>query len=127
MDWVSHTVSAFGQSVGIPGLSLDTDGCALFALEPSGMLCLQDLLPAGGEDVLIVLARPLPSPPAACLRRALMLADFRANAGWNTQVGMRGEDLVVSLRMPRHSFMLSALEEAVEVLFDFHARVAQLH
>lgn len=127
MDWVSHTVSAFGQSVGIHGLALDADGCALFALEPSGMLYLQDLMPAGGDEVLVVLARPLPSPPAASMRRALRLADFRASAAWNTQVGLRGEDLVVSLRMPRPSFMLSALEEAVEALFDFHARVAQLH
>ena len=34
-------------------------------------------------------------------------------------------DLAVTLRMPRHSFMLSALEEAVEWLFNFHERVEQ--
>lgn len=126
MDWVSHAVSAFGQSVGIPDLALDNDGGLLFTLEPEGVLCLHDLLPSGGNDVLIILAKPLPSPQAACLRRALLMADFRANPS-QVQLGMRGADLVVTLRMPRHSFMLSALEEAVEALFDFHARTAQMH
>jgi len=127
MDWVSHAVSAFGQSVGIPDLALDHDGGVLFTLEPEGVLCLRDLLPSGGDDVLVIVAKPLPSPPAACLRRALLMADFRTNPSLQMQLAMRGADLVVTLRMPRHSFMLSALEEAIEALFDFHARVAQLH
>jgi type III secretion system chaperone SycN len=127
MDWVSHAVSAFGQSVGIPDLALDHDGALLFTLEPEGVLCLRDLLPSGGDDVLVIVAKPLPSPQAACLRRALRMADFRTNPSSQMQLAMRGADLVVTLRMPRHSFMLSALEEAIEALFDFHARVAQLH
>jgi hypothetical protein len=77
--------------------------------------------------VLIILAKPLPSPPAASLRRAMLMADFRVNPSSQMQLAMRGPDLVVTLRMPRHSFMLSALEEAVEALFDFHVRVAQMH
>ena len=127
MDWVSHAISAFGESVGIPDLALDTDGYALFNLEPSGMLCLHDLQPTGGGDVLIILAKPLPSPPEACVRRALQLADFRKTPVWQMQLAVRDSNLVVTLRMPRHSFMLSALEDAVEALFNVHERVAQLH
>jgi type III secretion system chaperone SycN len=127
MDWVSHTISSFGQSVGIPDLELDNDGCALFTLEPSGALGLQDLQPTGGEEVLIMLTRPLPAPPAASVRRALTMADFRNNPMWDTQLALRGSDLVVTLRMPRHSFLMSALEEAVEALFNFHTRLEQSH
>jgi type III secretion system chaperone SycN len=127
MDWVSDAISAFGQSVGVQGLALDSDGFALFRLEPSGMLCLHDLLPAGGSDVLLMVARPLPSPPAASMRRALQMANFRVNPQRQLQVALRGEDLVVTLRIPRHSVIPSALEEAVEALFEFHARVTDVH
>ncbi|WP_048439638.1 hypothetical protein [Caenimonas sp. SL110] len=125
MDWVSHAVNAFGHSVGLENLSLDDDGCALFELEPGGKLWLHDLDAAGGDEVLVVLASPLPAPAGTSARQALRLADFRVNPSWQTQLSVRGPDLVVTLRMPRHSFMLSALEEAVESLFSFHERVAQ--
>ena len=125
MDWVTHAVSAFGQSVGVGALALDADGCFTFMLEPGGTLSLQDLLPAGGDDVLVTLAQPLPPPPAASLRQALRLADFRVRPGWQAQLALRGELLAVTLRMPRHAVIQSALEDAVEALFDFHARLSQ--
>ncbi|HVZ45045.1 MAG TPA: hypothetical protein VHA82_14640 [Ramlibacter sp.] len=127
MDWVTHTISAFGESVGIPDLSLDADGCALFSLEPRGMLCLHDLQPAGGDEVLIMLARPLPMPAAACVRRALRMTDFRTNPTWEVQLAVRGEHLFATLRMRRHSFTLNALEDSIEALFNFHERVEQVH
>jgi type III secretion system chaperone SycN len=127
MDWVTHTVSAFGQSVGIPDLALDAAGCALFALDAGGTLSVHDLAPAGGDDVLVVLAQPLPMPAEAGMRRALRMADYRESPLWTMQVALRGEELVATLRMPRPAFVLSALEEAVEALFAFHTRVAQLH
>jgi hypothetical protein len=123
MDWVTHAVSEFGHLVGIAGLALDDDGCALFALQPGGSLCLQDLAPAGGGEVLVTMAKPLPAPPSASVRKALLMADFRVNAAWDTQLALRGDELAVTMRIPRHSFMLSALEEAVEALFQFHSRV----
>jgi type III secretion system chaperone SycN len=127
MDWVSDTVSAFGQSIGIPDLALDTDGYVLFTLESGGLLCVQDLHAEGANDILVTVAQPLPLPRAAAVRKALHLADFRKSPAWQVQVGLRGEDLSVSLRMPRPSFVLSALEDAVQALFDFHSRVAQEH
>lgn len=127
MDWVAHAVASFGDSVNMPGLALDQDGCALFTVESDGVLSLQDLQVVGGNDVLISLARPLPPPHAPNARRALTMAHFKANPIWDTQLALRGGALVVTLRMPRHSFMLSALEEAVESLFSFHARLEQSH
>jgi hypothetical protein len=32
---------------------------------------------------------------------------------------------VATLRMPRHSFLPNALDEAIEALVDFHARAAR--
>lgn len=127
MDWVSQTVASFGQSMGIQNLSLDSDGCALFTLEPGGSLSLQDLQLSGGDDVLITLAKPLPVPQEASIRRALLMADFRVNPTWETQLAFQGGELMVTLRVPRHSFLASTLEEAVEALFNFHGRLAQSH
>jgi hypothetical protein len=127
MDWVSHTVSAFGESVGIPQLELDDGGYVLFTVENGGTLCVHDLQPSGGDDVLIMLTAPLPMPAGACVRKALAMADFRANPTWQMQAATRGGELVLTLRMPRHAFMLSVLEDGVEALFDFHTRVAQVN
>ena len=127
MDWVSHAVAAFGQSVGISELALDNDGYVLFTLEDNGVLCLHDLLNTGGGEVLITLARSLPAPQAASARRALALADFRKSNSREIQLSVRGADLVVTLRIARHSVMLSSLEDGVEALFGFHAAVAQMH
>ena len=125
MDWVSDTVFAFGETLGLPALALDEDGYLVFALEPSGTLCVQDLQGSGSNEVLVMLAQPLPQVPAIATRQALQLTDFRGNPTWPIQLGVRNDNLVVTLRMPRHSFIVSALEEAVDALFDFHARVAR--
>ncbi|WP_194792869.1 hypothetical protein [Caenimonas koreensis] len=127
MDWVTHAVAAFGQSIGIADLALDSDGYALFTLEDNSLLCLHDLVTAGGDEVLITLSRPLPAPQAAAARRALLAADFRKCPLGQIQLATRGADLAVTLRMPRHSVMLSALEDGIDALFRFHANVTQMH
>jgi hypothetical protein len=125
MDWVTDTISAFGQSVGIPDLEFDEDGYVLFAMEPDALLCVQDLHSAGSEFVLVTLAKPLPEPRAFAIRKAMRAADFRANPTWQMQLSFRDGNLVATLRTPRHSFVVSALEEAVDALFDFHEKLAQ--
>lgn len=127
MDWVTQTISSLGQSMGIPELALDAQGYALFALEADGSLCLQDLRPFGGEELLVILSKPLPAPPGVSARGALASADFRASLSWQMQLGLRDGDLRVTLRIPRPSFTLAVLEDALQTLFDFHARVAQEH
>ena len=125
MDWVADTVSSFGQGMGLPGLALDETGSIILALESGNTLCVQDLNDDGNSEVLVVLAQPLPQAPAIAVRQALQLADFRASPTWPMQISVRNDNLVVTLRMPRHSFIVSALEEAVDALFDFHSRVAR--
>jgi type III secretion system chaperone SycN len=124
MDWVTDTISAFGRSMGLPDLEFDEDGYVLFDMEPDELLCVQDLQPAGSEFILVTLAKRLPEQRALAIRKALRAADFRGNPTWQMQVGSRDEDLVATLRVPRHSFVVSALEEAVETLFDFHKKIA---
>lgn len=125
MDWVSQTIASFGQLAGFPRLALDDEGRAGFIVEPDGLLLLHDLRPSGGSDMLVTLCNPLGADPAAGVRRALVLADFRSGAEWPMQLSIRARKLAVTVRMPCHSFMMSSLEQAVQSLFDFHARVAQ--
>lgn len=125
MDWVADTVSSFGLAMGLPGLCLDEKDCIVLALESGSTLCIQDLNYADSSEVLVVLAHPLPQVPAVTARHALCLADFRNSPTWPMQLSVRNDNLVVTLRMPRHSFIVSALDEAVDALFNFHSRVAQ--
>ena len=125
IDWVTETVRDFGRTIGIPELALDEDGCVAFEVESDGILGVQDLETSGSNEVLISLAKPLPHPPGISVRSVLRMSDFRVNPKWQLQAAIRDADLVVTLRTPRHSFLLNALEEAIESLFDIHARVAQ--
>jgi hypothetical protein len=126
MDWVDETIDAFGRASGIHGLRLDENSCLTFEIEGGRTLTLMDLKASGGDEVLVIMQAPLAHPHGAAARAALRLADFRRSLGAAPQLAVRGEDLVGTLRIPRQSFLLSTLEEAVAALFAFHDRSAAM-
>ena len=123
MDWVADTIDSFGRACGIPDLALDESGCVFLSIEGDRVLTLRDLGHAG--EVLVVVEGPLPFPHGTAARVALSLADFRRSSGPAPQLALEGDDLVATLRIPRHSFVHSTLEEAVAALLEFHRRVAR--
>jgi hypothetical protein len=125
MDWIADTLDSFGRACGVPGLALDEEGCLCLSIDEDRLLTLRDLAPAGSDEVLVILQAAMPFPHGSAARCALLLADFRRSAGPAPQLAMEGDDLIATLRIPRNSFVHSALEEAVSALLEFHRRVAQ--
>jgi hypothetical protein len=93
-------------------------------MDSEEVLCVQDLLVVNGDFVLVSMTKALPMPQAASIRKAMRAADFRANSLWQMQLALQDAELMATLRIPRPSFVISTFQEAIEALFDFHARLA---
>ena len=120
MDWIATTIDAFGQSLGMEGLSLDSDGVLAMDAEDGAELAIQDLRALGTPELLVVLSKAVAGPGEAAVRAAFRLADFRHANPWAVQAGLDGEELVITVRMPIGAVMLSSLEEAVELALSLH-------
>lgn len=120
MDWVASTIDAFGQSLGIQGLSLDEDGLLAMNFEDGAELALQDLRAQGTPELLVSLTKACTGSPEAALRVALRRSDFRRSPIWTVQVGLDGRDLLVNIRLPIGAVMLSTLEDAVDQALSVH-------
>jgi hypothetical protein len=126
MDWIAEAVETFGQTMGMHGLRLDAQGCISLSFEGGTLLTLRDLGGEGIDEVLVIVRAGLSIPRAAGARVALRLADFRVTPGQAPQLAVEGDDLVATLRIPRHSFIASTLEEALDELFAFHERASRM-
>lgn len=124
MDWIGAALQAFGRTMEIEHLSLDDEGLVALTFEDGGELALQDLHPLGGNEFLVSLARPCAGDVHRALRAAFTAADHRQGHPWAVQVGLDGQDLLVTLRLPRNALMPSSLEEAVGRVQRFHREIA---
>ncbi len=120
MDWIATTIEAFGQSLGMAGLSLDEEGLLAMDTEDGAELAFQDLRAQGTPELLVVLSKAVPGPREAAVRAAFRLADFRQSNPWAVQASLDGEELVIAVRMPIGAVMLSSLEEAVDLALSVH-------
>lgn len=127
MDWIAATVDAFGQALGIHGLSLDGEGLLALNLEDGAELAIQDLRPAGAPELLVALTKACSRDPVSALRAALRASDFRRSPHWTLQVGLDEQDLLISVRLPIGSVMLSSLEEAVDHVLFIHREADHGH
>jgi type III secretion system chaperone SycN len=127
MDWIASTVDAFGQALGIQGLSLDGDGLLALQLEDGAELAIQDLRSAGAPELLVALTKVCSRDPVSALRAALRASDFRHSPHWTLQVGLDDQDLVVGVRLPIGSVMLSSLEDAVDHVLHVHREADHGH
>lgn len=120
MDWVASTIDAFGQSLGIQGLSLDGDGLLAMNFEDGAELAIQDLRAQGAPELLVALTKACTDSPEAALRAALRRSDFRRSPNWTVQVGLDERDLLINIRLPIGAVMLSSLEDAVDHALRVH-------
>ena len=125
MSWVDQTVAAFGQTIGIPGLSLDSRRALDLILEHGGGLSLRHLAEGTSAEVVVQRSKPLEFARAQQIRRALRLTDFRRPSSWPTQVAVQDDLLILAMRIPERSFTLDALEQAISELIRMHAFVAE--
>lgn len=120
MDWIATTIDAFGQTLGIAGLSLDDDGVLAMEMEGGAELAIQDLRPLDTPELLVALTKACSGEREASLRAALRLGDFRRAGQWAVQVGLDGDELSIGIRLPVGAVMLSSLEEAVDQALAVH-------
>ena len=125
MNWVEQTVAAFGQTIGIPGLSLSASGSVDLVLEHGGMLSLRHLGEKAPAEVVVQRSKPLGFAPERQIRRALRLSDFRHPSSWHTQVAIDNDLLILAMRMPERTFSLDSLEQTISELMRMHAFIAE--
>jgi type III secretion system chaperone SycN len=123
MSWVDQTIAAFGQTIGIPGLSLGPHKMLELKMEHGGALGFLQLDEENASEVLVHRSRPLGFDAARRIRRALRLTDFRHPSSWPTQVGVRDEELILAMRIPERAFTPDVVEQALSELTRMHAQV----
>jgi type III secretion system chaperone SycN len=117
MSWIDSTVREFGQSVGIESLRLGEDGIVAFEMEEGAELSI--LCPPGDNagDIVVTMRSRFERDGEAA-RLALRLCHFRACGPWQVQAWGAAGEITLAMRVPRRSFVLNSLEEAVDGLFD---------
>ena len=123
MNWVDETISAFGQSIGIPTLALDQQRKLRFKFENGGSIALHHLQELSLPEVLVIRSEPLAYITSEVMRQALRVADFRVPSGdWQFQVGCNQRDLFLGMRIPERAFAMNVLEQALVQLSALHER-----
>jgi type III secretion system chaperone SycN len=120
MDWIATTIEAFGQTLGIAGLSLDDDGLLAMEAEDGAELAIRDLRSLGAPELLVVLTKAVAGCREDAVRSALRLGDFRRSNAWAVQAGLDEDDLTIAVRLPIGAVMLSNLEQAVDLVLALH-------
>lgn len=112
MSWIDDAVLAFGRDLGLDGLTLPETGAVTLAFAQRGTLALE----RAGEDVLLHLQRERPHAPTARLARALASCHWRAGQPLPVRAGMKGDRLVLLVRLPAREVTPEALARGFDRL-----------
>jgi len=124
MRWINETVAEFGNSIGIRTMRLDDSGqLRLNAGDGShiGILYVNTVSPA---EVVLYRSISLDYLGSDQFRKALRLADFRHTRPWQIQAGCNSRQLILSIRYPERSFIVSALGTGLEILDELMRSIA---
>lgn len=110
---LNHELNAFGTRMGLPGLAFSPQG--LVALDVSGMgrLHFERQSRHDEEELLLYLARPFPPHDLGLPERALALCHWRQAHVFPLTAGMKGDTLILLVRLPGRQVTAALLEEAV--------------
>jgi len=116
MWMIDETVGEFGRSLGMSDLRLRDDGGIVLGIERIGILAIE-MIGERQEEVALSLSREIDRPDENACRRALELSHYRNPSRWPVHAALAGGgNLVFTLQMETHDFMLSNIHEAIEVL-----------
>jgi len=131
MSWIEQAIADFGQTLGIPRLTLDAHGRLELDLDAGKTLHIhfnpqadeQAHYPGGQAappELWIAVAQPMqvptPAHNATVLRSVLRLTDFRQAPPWPLQAALQGESLLLAMRIPERECTVSAINQAREHL-----------
>ena len=120
--WIEETVSAFGRSMGLDGLTFNDRGVICLEIEDTGLLYIER--PERDGDIVVYLARKMPPGPAGWAKKALSLPHHKNMMPRKVCCGLKGSDVLVFLtRIRPREFVQSELEQAVALLTRLHDEV----
>jgi hypothetical protein len=116
MNWAEQVVSEFGRRIGIPQLALDANGSV--RLETADDAGLGIFMVSAESQPEVVVYRSFLSTYLTPdqYRAALQSANFRNPQPWPMQAAYDQKELIIAVRIPERSFMVSTLEKALEDL-----------
>ena len=120
MSWVHQTIADFGESIGIPTLSLGPKNRLNLALKSGKAIHLAHLEDPTREEVLVAMSTPLSFDYLDRLIYALKICDYRSSDRWTLHAGIADEKLILAVRVPQRDFSLPVLEKLLSQLSQFH-------
>lgn len=116
MNWVEQTINEFGNSVGLPSLTLDYTGKVSFSLQQGGSIVIQHLPELALPEVVVTRSEPISYATPELLRQALRIGDFRNPSSWQLQAGCNQRELFLAMRIPERAFVMNVLEQVLAQL-----------
>ena len=126
MNWAEQVVSEFGRRIGLPQLAFDTNGA--IRLETADEASFGIFMVSAGSQPEVVVYRSTLSTylKPDQYRAALQSANFRNPQPWPLQAACDHKELIVAVRIPERSFMVSTLEKALEDLGQTLEKIIQI-
>ena len=125
MNWVEQTINEFGNSIGLPSLTLDYTGKVRFSLQQGGSIAIQHLPDLALPEIVVTRSEPISYATPELFRQALRIGDFRNPSGWPLQAGCNQRELFLAIRIPERAFVLNVLEQALAQLTELQSRIKQ--
>ena len=119
---LQYEINEFGKRLGLPGLETDENDRVGLHLEGLGTLSLELNRSDRGEEVLLVLARPVAPSDVVKYESLLGRVNLRTNLPVPLAAGFFRDQLVLSARFASEDVTAVALENALRLMLDEIAR-----
>ena len=119
---LQYEINEFGKRLGLPGLEIDENDRVGLHLDGLGTLSLELNRNDLGEELLLVLARPVGPGEIAKYESLLERVNWRSNLPVALGAGFFRDQLVLSARFAPEAVSAVALENALRLMLDEIAR-----
>jgi hypothetical protein len=117
VDWIGATIASLGEAMGISELRLNEAGILVLSLDDGGSLEFRQLEQDGERAISLSITLPLSGNRGAAIREALSLSDFRRSTHFQIRPRLRGDRLMLTMKVAECSFVHATAEEAIGCLF----------
>ena len=125
MNWAEQVVNEFGRSLGLHELSFDAHASIrLDAADNTGIGLFLITRPPQ-QEVVVYRSIPTTYLSPAQYRAALQSVNFRNPYSWPLQATCDQKELMIAMRIPERSFMVSTLEKTLNDLALFFEKILQ--
>lgn len=123
MTWINDTMRDFGNSIGLPELTLNDRGILDLDLPNDRRLRIAHLHQLPVPEVVLSRSQSLFYPQHSVLSALLKLNDFRNSTEWTVQTALSERELFIAVRIPERSFVVNVMEQAFAALQYIHTNI----